>query len=72
MDKGKTLGAKRVMSEAEERGKLQEIILERYGWDYVKEVMGRLCKTCETNSCLLHPVTTKGEDCPYYKEKNGD
>lgn len=44
-------------------------ILGHYASQKIRSAQRRLCFTCAVTDCLLIPITTKGEDCPYHKEK---
>ena len=45
----------------------QAFIEEKYGREKIEEAKERLCSACALCPCVLLPITTKGEDCPYYK-----
>ncbi len=54
-------GAEREVKKAEVR--------KLFGMRYIGERVKRLCSVCPYRpTCLLYPVTTKGEDCPYFPE----
>lgn len=48
---------------------LQQEIIEKFGEEAIQEARKRLCSKCKEDSCFLYPITTKGEDCPYFKLK---
>jgi len=45
----------------------QAFIKEKYGKEKIGEAKERLCSACTLCPCVLLPITTKGEECPYYK-----
>jgi len=60
--------------------KIHQEIEERYGEEMLKQAVERLCyHCCKTTSyapsdwrnvtCHMYPITTKGEDCPYYEKR---
>lgn len=42
-----------------------DYILLHFGKAHVQRKREQLCKACLHEDCLLLPITTKGEDCPY-------
>ena len=63
--KGKGDGAERTRAFAKEE------IKKQFGIKVLGKAMLRLCKVCQRkDACLLYPITTRGEDCPYFKEVN--
>jgi len=52
-----------------DEGKVREVIFEKFGEERIKEAKNRLCSKCSYGFCFLMPLTTKGEDCPYFKPK---
>lgn len=56
---------RRLASEGTVRGK----IFDEFGEERIKEAKNRLCSKCFYGFCFLMPLTTKGEDCPYFKLK---
>ncbi len=61
---------------------LKKEILESFGDDRLKDAVTRLCQFCKRNNhvfnssnwhdvnCHIIPLTTKGEDCPYFERKD--
>jgi len=49
-----------------DRDATQHWILETFGQDNIKKATERLCAHCYRTPCLLFPITSKGEDCPYF------
>lgn len=45
----------------------QKKIREQYGMTTIKSKVAELCDNCEKNPCHLLPITTQGEDCPYFE-----
>lgn len=45
----------------------QKIILAKFGQEVIGKAEKRLCSHC-TMPCMdiLYPITTNGEDCPYF------
>lgn len=69
MGKCKKSSGKKESPEAKTRRQTQERIIATYGKDKVDEYKLRYCSNCPSKpSCLLIPLTTKGELCPYYPE----
>jgi len=54
---------------SKERAAMQGKIYERFGEKAILEAQKRLCAKCQVSKCFLLPLTTKGEDCPYFKPK---
>lgn len=50
---------------------LQKIIIDRFGREIINEKRATLCKNCVDyrKPCWLLPLTSTGEDCPYFKSK---
>lgn len=61
--------------------KMEEHIINTFGLEAIKAARERLCRNCPRNSpyCLeserfdgcftMLPLTTRGEDCPYFDAK---
>ncbi|MBA7592335.1 hypothetical protein ES708_34515 [subsurface metagenome] len=55
---------------AKSRTRTKEEIKKQFGIKVIGAVMLRLCKVCAFKStCYLYPITTRGDDCPYFKEE---
>jgi len=57
--------------EGETKGRLatQREIRKRFGDKMLNAAYRRLCSKCASaGECLLIPLTTRGKDCPYFKE----
>jgi len=54
-----------------DRMTVQREIKERFGEDTIKLAKVRLCHRCKLAPCFMLPLTTRGEDCPYFKLKEG-
>ncbi len=50
-----------------ERKIMHREIVTRYGAGTVTLTIFRLCDNCGEHPCFLLPITTNGDDCPYYK-----
>lgn len=46
-----------------------EYIRAHFGMKFITEKLHQLCDRCINEPCRLLPITTKGEDCPYFKER---
>ncbi|MBA7710946.1 hypothetical protein ES703_119896 [subsurface metagenome] len=46
-----------------------DYIIKTYGILALKRARERLCQGCSREDCLLLPLTTEGEDCPYFALK---
>lgn len=57
---------KQASQKIEDDLRAQSLIIEKYGKERIEEAKGRLCSACTLCPCVLLPITTKGEDCPYY------
>jgi len=44
-------------------------IRKHYTPRQIQERANQLCAGCINHPCNLLPVTTKGEECPYFKER---
>lgn len=54
----------------DERVAAQERLRVKYGEAKILEAEKRLCDNCSRQyQCLLLPLTTFGEDCPYFSDK---
>ena len=52
-----------------DRQKTQSAIIKKYGMTKVDEEKKRLCAICVMGGfCILIPITTTGEDCPYFQD----
>ena len=40
-----------------------------FGEVCIQKARLRLCARCTVAGCLLIPITTEGEDCPYFQEQ---
>jgi len=61
---------KNEIATARERIALKEEIRDLDGAKAIKKATKRLCLHCERwSKCFLVPITTKGEDCPYFCRK---
>ncbi|GAH46864.1 unnamed protein product, partial [marine sediment metagenome] len=49
--------------------RMQREIEEQFGEEAIQKAKERLCSKCTRRFCSLCPLTTKGEDCPYFKLK---
>ena len=49
---------------------LQVAIISHYPPELINEKKEELCKRCGRHNfdCRLLPITTQGEDCPYFEE----
>jgi len=54
-----------------ERGLIQAEIRERWGEKAIREAKVRLCSKYKVRDCFLLPLTLRGEDCPYFRLKEG-
>ena len=54
-----------------ERELIQTEIRERWGEEAIREARVRLCSECKEFGCFLLPLTLRGEDCPYFRPKEG-
>jgi len=55
-----------------ERQRMQQEIEEQFGVEAVQKAMEQWCSVCSEPHCFLCPLTTKGEVCPYFKEKENE
>ena len=46
-----------------------DLTKERYKPAFIAAAYQRLCTRCLNDPCLMLPLTTKGEDCPYFEER---
>jgi len=51
-----------------ETEKLQGLIRQKYS-DRIGKARQRLCRECKNAPCFLLPITSNGEDCPYFLER---
>lgn len=54
------------MGTIREQGIMQKEIRERFGEKAILVARKRLCEKCKALNCSLLPITTRGEDCPYF------
>ena len=45
----------------------KDVVRQKYG-DALPGLKVRLCDNCAIPNCDILPITTKGEECPYYKK----
>lgn len=62
--------AKQLKAELRDIERVKLEIVELFGKGKLGAVIERLCGKCRIrDACRLYPITTKGEDCPYYSPK---
>lgn len=59
-----------------DRAEIQRVIIETYGEKQVEMIRMETCTKCltwEASHCRysLLPITTTGERCPYFREREG-
>ena len=64
---GRKIGTK--LGAIKERQRMQQEIVEQFGEEAIQKAIKRLCSKCAQGFCFLCPLTTEGEDCPYFKLK---
>lgn len=65
-----TTGESRIA--ARERENQKKALAEKFGLEAITKAYNRLCVNCKpTFHCLLYPLTSEGEDCPYHNPKDG-
>jgi len=57
------------MGVVRERRKMQQEIEKQFGEEAIQKARERSCSRCSELHCFLYPLTTKGEDCPYFRLK---
>ena len=63
---------KQAAQEAKTRLAMREEIIMKFGIKAVGAATIRLCANCAVSNCFLLPLTSTGEDCPYYRVKEGE
>ena len=49
----------------------QDYILANYPKQLLEKACQHLCDQCIHEPCNLLPITTAGEDCPYFQQRPG-
>jgi len=44
----------------------KDFVTNAFAASLIERKRKELCATCAVSDCLLIPITTKGDDCPYY------
>ncbi len=47
----------------------QDFIRDHFDPNLISEKRNDLCYHCRAKECRLLPLTTKGNDCPYFEER---
>jgi len=68
----KRLSRRQLASVVKIRASMQQKIVERFGVEKIYEASERLCSKCVVKCPDLFPITTEGEDCPYFKPKESE
>ena len=64
------LTEKQTKAKLEADRQARELIRNTYGEEAIYNAHSRLCVSCGFSpECKYLPITTKGEDCPYYKKE---
>lgn len=50
------------------REAIQKEIRQKYGMLKIRQYENRLCANCQRHDCHLFPITSEGEDCPYFEQ----
>ena len=64
---GRKIGTK--LGAIREQYGMQREIEGQFGEEAIRKATERLCSRCSVPHCFLCPLTTKGEDCPYFELK---
>lgn len=65
------LTKRQIKREIDERETLKSRIRAEFGNEAITTARNRLCLYCKYVPCRLLPITSKGEDCPYFTKGGG-